>query len=121
MAYGSHFLKDSQNGAISPEPMQCLRLPFEQLGQLVRLLVWRGEGQQQHSARSGFVSCHGGLKLSPSTFRNLGSANRTGPDTATGLEASVGSRAVFVVFPHLNVRVVRSDSHALCSAAFRED
>lgn len=121
MAYGSHFLKNVPNGPVSPETMDRLRLPFEQLGQLVRLLVWRGEGQQQHSARSGFVGCHGGLKLSPSTFRDLGSTNWTGPDTATGLEASVGSSAVFVMFPHLNVRVVRSDSHALGSAAFRED
>jgi hypothetical protein len=118
MAYGAHFLKDSQNGSISPKTMQGLRLPFEQLGQLVGLLMWRGEGQKKHSARSGFVGCHGGLELSPPTFRNLGSAHGTGPNTATGLEASVCSRAVFVVFPHLNVRVIGPDSEALCSTAF---
>lgn len=121
MAYGAHFLENVPNGPVSPEPMERLRLPFEQVGQLVGFLVWRGEGQQKDGARSGFVGCHGGLKLSPSTFRNLGSTDRTGPDTATGLEASICSSTVFVVFPHLNVRVVRPDSHALCSAAFRED
>ena len=121
MAYGAHFLENVPNGPVSPEPMKRLRLAFEQLGELVGLLVWRGEGQQQNSARSGFVGCHGGLQLSPSTFGHLGSADGTGPDTATGLESSVCSRAVFVVLPHLNVSVIGSDSHALCSAAFRED
>ena len=121
MANGAHFLKNSQDGAISPKPMQGLRLTFQELGQLVGLLVWRGEGQQQHGARSSFVGCHGSLELSPSAFRYLGSADRTGPDTATGLESSVCSRAVFVVFPHLDVRVVGPDSQALCRAAFRQD
>jgi hypothetical protein len=42
MAYGSHLLENVSNRSVSPETMQRLALHLEQIGQLVRLLVWCG-------------------------------------------------------------------------------
>ena len=113
MANGPHLLENLLHRAIAPEAMQRLGLVLQQLGQLVGFLVWRGEREQRHCPGLRLVCRHGRLQLDPPALGNLGRTDWASPDTPAGLQASIGGRAVFVVFPHLNVRVECPDSQAL--------
>jgi hypothetical protein len=120
MAYGPHLFENGNYRPVRPEPLERLRLVFQKLGKLVGFLVWRGQRQKRDRTSSCLVRGHGRLQLNAPPLGNLGRTDWTSPDTAAGLQASIGRRSMFVVFPHLNVRIKSSDSQALGRAALRQ-
>ena len=90
----SHFVKHGLHLAVTPKRMERFCLVGQQLLQVIPALVRSREREHVHATASRVVCRHGRDDFSPSTFRNLGSADRADPNGAAGLQARIAGRAV---------------------------
>ena len=90
----AHFGQDGPDGEIAEERLERLRLPLDELPEIIAPAMGGGQGQELDFAARLPMLVDRVLNFQPPPFRDLGSTDGAAPDAAAGLQAAVMGRAV---------------------------
>lgn len=118
----THFGQDGAHREITIERLERLRLPLNELPEIVAPPMGGGQGQELDFAARLPMLVDRVLDFQPPPFRDLGSTDGAAPDAAAGLQAAVMGRAVLFALPDPHpLRPLDSGPQAQRRAGFRED